>query len=27
MSPEVFQNVMEEIGRDPYSIFLAEMWI
>jgi hypothetical protein len=26
ISPEVFQNVAEEIGGDPYSIFLAEMW-
>jgi hypothetical protein len=26
MSPEVFQNVAEEIGEDPYTIFLTEMW-
>lgn len=26
ISPEEFQNVAEEIGDDPYTIFLAETW-
>jgi len=26
LSPEEFQNVAEEIGEDPYTIFLTETW-